>query len=162
MRLSRVVPVLFTIALIASACGWSPTNSGSPAPDECSAADTPTPDTVKTAVEPLGSGWHEVSRGHTGNCRLHWVVAGTAADASTAPDNAVQVLFFDRNSPLGPAAPQPRPYTTVVPLGDNTATVQYQWRQGADEPCCPTGIAQVRFQIGEDGKLEALDPIPNP
>ena len=32
----------------------------------------------------------------------------------------------------------------------------------AQEPaCCPTGIATVRFKI-EDGKLKALDPIPNP
>jgi hypothetical protein len=40
--------------------------------------------------------------------------------------------------------------------------VQYQWRQGHDQPCCPTGIATVRFQIGDDGKLKAIDPIPNP
>ena len=41
------------------------------------------------------------------------------------------------------------------------AVVQYQWRQGNDAPCCPTGIGTVRFHIGEDGKLKALDPIPN-
>ena len=40
--------------------------------------------------------------------------------------------------------------------------VQYQWRQGQDPACCPTGIGTVRFQIGEDGKIKALDPIPNP
>jgi hypothetical protein len=50
----------------------------------------------------------------------------------------------------------------VVPLGQAIATVLYQWLQGQDKPCCPTGIGQVRFQIGEDGTLKALDPIPNP
>ena len=45
-------------------------------------------------------------------------------------------------------------------MGNDTAAVQYQWRQGQDPACCPTGIATVRFKI-EDGKLKALDPIPN-
>jgi hypothetical protein len=40
--------------------------------------------------------------------------------------------------------------------------VQYQWRQGDEAPCCPTGIGTVRFRIGQDGALEALDPIPDP
>ncbi|WP_418888505.1 LppP/LprE family lipoprotein [Mycolicibacterium neoaurum] len=47
-------------------------------------------------------------------------------------------------------------------MGDSTAAVQYQWLQGEDNPCCPTGIGQVRFQIGDDGSLQALDPIPGP
>ena len=40
-------------------------------------------------------------------------------------------------------------------------TVQYQWQQGGDAPGRPTGIAQVRFQLGDDGKLKALDAIPS-
>jgi hypothetical protein len=48
----------------------------------------------------------------------------------------------------------------VTAQGNNTAVVQYQWRQGQDQACCPTGIGTVRFQI-VDGKLKALDPIPN-
>jgi hypothetical protein len=39
--------------------------------------------------------------------------------------------------------------------------VQYQWRQGADQACCPTGIGSVRFQSA-DGALKALDPVPGP
>ena len=46
-------------------------------------------------------------------------------------------------------------------MGNDTAAVQYQWRQGQDPACCPTGIGTVRFKI-EDGKLKALDPIPSP
>ena len=59
-----------------------------------------------------------------------------------------------------PPTPEPRPYIVVTTIGDDIANVQYQWRQGQDPACCPTGIGQVRFQIGEDGKIKALDPIP--
>ncbi|MGW0160459.1 LppP/LprE family lipoprotein [Mycobacterium sp. NPDC003323] len=158
MRPSRIFPVAGTVLFLA-ACGWSPENSAPPSAADCSAEDTPSVETVRTAIAGVGDGWTETARGHTGDCRLHWVVIGAG---DRAPDAAVQVLFFDRNNPLGPPTPRPRPYTTVVPLSDTTATVQYQWRQGEDEPCCPTGIGQVRFQIGEDGTLQALDPIPTP
>ena len=60
-----------------------------------------------------------------------------------------------------PATPDPRSYITVISMGNDIAAVQYQWRQGQDPACCPTGIGTVRFKI-EDGKLEARDPIPNP
>lgn len=159
MRLSRTAPALAALTFLLASCGWSPPNSAPQSSSDCPAGDTPTAETIRTAVQQVGAEWTETSRGHTGDCRLHWVVIGTGDTAQDAP---VQVLFFDRNSPLGPPTPRPRPYTTVVPLGDTTATVSYQWREGDDEPCCPTGIAQVRFQIGEDGKLTALDPIPDP
>jgi hypothetical protein len=159
MRLSRTAPALVALTFVISSCGWSPPNSAPQSSSDCPAEDTPTAETVKTAVQKVGERWTQTSLGNTGDCRLHWVVIGTG---DKAPDAAVQVLFFDRNSPLGPPTPRPRPYTTVVPLGQTTATVQYQWLQGQDKPCCPTGIAQVRFQIGADGTLEALDPIPNP
>jgi len=71
------------------------------------------------------------------------------------------LFFFDRHTPLGPATPQPRPYINVINTGDDTVSVQYQWQQGNEGPCCPTGIGTVRFRIGDDGKLTALDPIPN-
>jgi len=70
------------------------------------------------------------------------------------------VLFFDRKSPIGTPTPDPRPYITITPTGNNSAAVQYQWRQGQDPACCPTGITTVRFKI-EDLRLKALDPIPN-
>jgi hypothetical protein len=101
--------------------------------------------------------WKEVARDHTKNCRLYWVQVGAGTDPA-APQH---LLFFDRNTPLGTATPQPKPYTTVLTSGQNTITVQYQWAQANDAPGRPTGIAQVRFQLGDDGKLKALDPIPN-
>ena len=82
----------------------------------------------------------------------------TSGDASDSPQ---QVLFFDGHSLLGTPTPDPRPYITVTTIGNDTAVVQYQWRHGEDEACCPTGIGTVRYKV-EDGKLEALDPIPTP
>ncbi|MGU3499634.1 LppP/LprE family lipoprotein [Mycobacterium sp. C31M] len=158
MRSTRTFAVA-AAALTVASCGWSPQNSAPQAASDCPAEDTPTVETVKAAIAEVGERWTETSRGHTGDCRLHWVVIGTG---DTAPDAATQALFFDRNTPLGPPTPRPRPYLTVVPLGQSIATVQYQWLKGADTPCCPTGIGQVRFQIGEDGALQALDPIPTP
>jgi hypothetical protein len=95
--------------------------------------------------------------GHTADCSLHWVVVASGY----ASDSPAQVLFFNRKTPIGTPTPEPRPYLTIAPTGDDTASVKYQWRQGQDPACCPTGSATVRFKV-EDGKLKALDPIPNP
>ncbi len=101
--------------------------------------------------------WQEVVRGHTADCALHWVVV----NSGIASESPAQVIFFDKKSPIGTATPDPRPYITVIAQGNDTAAVQYQWRQGQDPACCPTGIGTVRFKI-EDGKLKPLDPIPTP
>lgn len=156
--------VLLTSAtLLAAGCGWSPPGAAPPEPDTCTPADGPTPDTVQRAIsgtQPAAPGltWTQVADGHTTDCRLYWVQIGSTAPQ---PDSPQQVLFFAGNAPLGPATPQPRPYISVLPTGADTVTVQYQWRQGDEAPCCPTGIGTVRFRIGADGKLEAADPIPN-
>jgi hypothetical protein len=159
MRLSRLIAVLVTLGLVAVGCGWSPPSAPPTTSVACTQADGPTAETTQQAVAslPQGAQWRETSRGHTPNCRLNWVVM-SAGDASDSPQ---QVLFFDRNNSLGPATPEPRPYINVTTMGDDTVNVQYQWRQGQDPACCPTGIGAVRFKI-EDGKLKALDPIPNP
>ncbi len=159
MRLSRLIAVLVTLGLVAVGCGWSPPSAPPTTSVACTQADGPTAETTQQAVAslPQGAQWRETSRGHTPNCRLNWVVV-SAGDASDSPQ---QVLFFDRNNSLGPATPEPRPYINVTTMGDDTVNVQYQWRQGQDPACCPTGIGAVRFKI-EDGKLKALDPIPNP
>ena len=64
------------------------------------------------------------------------------------PNSVGQLLFFDRQTPLGPATPQPRPYINVVTNADDSVVVNYQWQQGQDSPKAPTGIATVRFRIG--------------
>jgi len=109
-------------------------------------------------VEVADSSWVEIGRGHTKNCRLYWVqIIPTIASEST-PE---QLLFFDHNTPLGTPTPNPKPYITVLPAGEDTVTVQYQWQVGGDEPCCPKGIGTVKFQIGSDGKLQALGKVPH-
>ena len=49
----------------------------------------------------------------------------------------------------------------MVPSGPDGVTVQYQWLVGDEPSCCPTGLGTVRFRIGSDGALAALDPVPN-
>jgi hypothetical protein len=162
MRFRRLTVVVLMFGLVAAGCGWSPPSAPPPSPDTCTPADGPTVDTVTSAINGLSpapqGAWKEVTRGHTKNCRLYWVQLSAGSDPA-APQH---LLFFDRNTPLGTATPQPKPYTMVLNSGENTVTVQYQWAKGSDAPGRPTGIAQVRFQLGDDGKLKALDPIPNP
>src|ERR1051325_3737610 len=158
MRPSRLIAVVALALLLAAGCG---TNQPSSAPTTSAAActkdDGPSEDTVAAEIAKLPQApWLEIMSGHTADCSLHWVVVGSG-DASDSPG---QGLFFDRKTPIGTPTPDPRPYVTITPTGDDTASVQYQWRQGQDPACCPTGAATVRFKI-EDGKLKALDPIPN-
>jgi hypothetical protein len=151
------------LILLASACGGKPTTPPASRADTCKDSDGPTSDTVRQAissvrVEVPGSSWVEIARGQTKKCRLYWVqVIPTIASESTPQ----QLLFFDHNTPLGTPTPNPKPYITVLPPSDDTITVQYQWQVGKDEPCCPTGIGTVKFQIGSDGKLQALGKIPH-
>ncbi|OBK72972.1 LppP/LprE family lipoprotein [Mycobacterium sp. 1274761.0] len=156
----RLPAALIAVGLISAGCGWSPPSPPPTSTQACAPSDAPTPETVSAAVAglPQGPQWRETARGHTPDCRLNWVVV-KGGDASDSP---MQVLFFDRNNPLGPATPEPRTYINVISIGNQTASVQYQWRQGQDAACCPTGIGTVRFEISDEGKIKALDPIPNP
>jgi hypothetical protein len=157
MRASRLIAVALFLGLTAAGCGWSPPGGSPTTAVACTKDDGPSADTVSAEIAKLPSAqWSEIVRGHTADCSLHWVVV-TSGDASDRPG---QVLFFDRKTPIGTPTPEPRPYITIVPIGNDTASVQYQWRQGQDPACCPTGIATVRFKL-QNGKLKALDPIPN-
>jgi hypothetical protein len=158
MRPSRLISVVL-IGLLAVGCG-AKQESAPPATSAagCTQADGPNADAVNAEIAKLPAAqWIEVMSSHTEDCSLHWTVV-TSGDASDSPG---QVLFFDRKSPIGTPTPEPRPYITVSAQGNDTAAVQYQWRKAGDPACCPTGAATVRFKI-EDGKLKALDPIPNP
>ncbi|CAM2964115.1 hypothetical protein BST27_13105 [Mycobacterium intermedium] len=149
--------------LPAGGCGDKPRPSAAARSDTCRVSDGPSADTVRRAiasvpVEVPGSSWVEIARGHAKNCRLYWVqIIPTIASESTPQ----QLLFFDRDTALGPATPKPKPYITVLPPADDTVQVRYQWRVGSDEECCPSGSGTVKFQIGPDGKLTALGPIPH-
>ncbi len=153
----RVIAVLMMLGLLAAGCGWSPSGPTTPNTTGCADADSPTKDTVDAAIKQLPAAqWKESTRGHTADCQLHWVVV-TSGDAADSPQ---QVVFFDRNTAIGSPTPDPRPYISVAPLGKSTASVQYQWRQNQEPACCPTGIGSMRVKI-DNGKLAAMDPIPN-
>lgn len=148
------------LIVLTAGCGWRPPSGNQAQPNTCTAEQGPSAATVTAEIAKVAGGqsWQETARGNTTNCELYWVQAGPAeAAASDAPG---QVLFFGGGTPIGTATPDPRPYITVTTFGD-TVSVQYQWRQGGDPACCPTGIGTVRFTVA-DGKLKALDPIPAP
>jgi hypothetical protein len=155
-----MIPMASVLILVAAGCGWSPSSGNQAQPNTCTAEQGPSTDTVNAEIARLSGGqqWRESARGNTTDCRLYWVQIASAAPASDAPG---QVLFFDGGTPIGTPTPDPRPYIAVVNSSPDTVTVQYQWRQGADKACCPTGIGTVRFQLADDG-LKALDPIPGP
>ncbi|ABM14590.1 LppP/LprE family lipoprotein [Mycolicibacterium vanbaalenii] len=155
MSIPRLVVALVTVAAL-SGCGWSP-----PAPPPTSTAAEcgpgPAADVVAAEIAMLPPAeWEETERGHSADCRLNWVVV-----SSGHFDAPQQVLFFDGTEPVGSPTPEPRRFITVIPQGRSDAVVQYQWRQGQDEPCCPTGIGTARVTL-EEGRLTILDPIPGP
>lgn len=158
----RQLIVIFLV-LLASGCGWKPPAAPQARPDTCKDSDGPTADTVRRAITAVpiavpGTIWVEMGRGHTRNCRLHWVQIIPTIASESSPQ---QLLFFDHNTPLGSPTSNPKPYITVLPPSDDTVTVQYQWQKGNDQLCCPTGIGTVKFRIGPDGKLQTLGKVPN-
>ena len=155
--------MVILLMLLIAGCDSTPSTPNSAASGGCKDSDGPTADTVRQAIAAVpitvpDSFWVEIGRGHAKKCRLYWVhIIPTIASESTPQ----QLLFFDHNTSLGTATPNPKPYITVLAAADDTVTVQYQWQVGKDEPCCPTGRGTVKFQIGPDGTLQALDKIPN-
>lgn len=157
MRFARLLGLL-AMVLVAAGCGSSPPPAAPSTSASCSPSDAPSADVIAAEIGKLPAAqWRESDRGHTVDCRLHWVVV-TSGDADDSPQ---QVLFFEHQRPLGTPTPQPRPYISVMPTGNETAVLQYRWRQGDDPACCPTGIGNVRFRV-VDGRLTAVDPIPGP
>ena len=157
MRSRQLTAVLLMFGLVSSGCGWSPPGAPPQPPDKCTPADGPTADTVTNAINGLApapeGAWREVANGHTRNCHLYWVQVGAGSNP-TAPQH---LLFFDHNTPIGTATPDPKPYTTVIRTGEDTITVNYQ----VEKPGQNSTVGEVRFQLGDDGKLKALDPIPS-
>lgn len=155
--------IVILLILLVSGCGSKQAGSPPASPDKCKDSDGPTPATVQRAIASVpiavpGTTWVEIARGHAKKCRLYWVqIIPTIASESTGQ----QLLFFDHNTTLGSPTPNPKPYITVLPPLDDAVAVQYQWLKGNDQPCCPTGVGTVKFEIGPDGKLKALGKIPN-
>src|ERR1700752_324235 len=116
MRLRSLLVVVTFVVLTAAGCGWKPPSAPPPKPDTCTTSDAPSTETVHQALAglppaPADSTWTETSRGHAVNCPLNWVLVSMTVPSSGRPE---QVLFFDRNTSLGPATPEPRSYITVT------------------------------------------------
>jgi hypothetical protein len=71
-----------------------------------------------------------------------------------------QAFFFEDGRYLGTDASQPSAIVKVVSQGDTEVTLAYTLYRPHDALCCPKGgEATVRFQLN-NGRLQALDPIP--
>ena len=71
-----------------------------------------------------------------------------------------QVFFFVGPRFIGTDTKEASAKVKVVSQGDTEATVAYPLYRPNDPLCCPgAGQAQVRFQLN-NGRLQALDPIP--
>lgn len=155
LRNRNLALALLAVGTVLTSCGGSPPAA---TPTSTAADCGPGPDAAAIDSEllllPPGP-WRETARGRAADCHLQWVVV-TAGDR---PDSPQQALFFDGADAVGSPTPEPRPYITVTAQGEHNAVVQYQWRQGQDEPCCPTGIGTARVTL-EEGRLTILDPIP--
>ena len=124
---------------------------------ECGADDAAMQHAI-TAIPKLQDDmpWYLGEGGHTGDCSLAWVFLDAHGTASTPG----QLVFFHDSEIVGTAAPEPRPYLSVIDNGQDTVTVQFEWPVGNDPNCCPTGRATVRYQLSPDGRAEPLDPLP--
>jgi hypothetical protein len=159
----QLIAALLMMGLTVAGCDWKPLAFMSGNSDSCADADAPTPDIVRLAIATLpvatpGSGWTEAARGHTRDCRLHWVQVKPTKATAASPE---QLLFFDHNIPLGTPTPNPKPYTTVLSSSEDVVSVQYRWQVAGDSACCPTGKGTVQYQIGPRGKLVTRGAVPN-
>ncbi len=153
-------------ALITAGCGWSPPSADRPGRSRtaCTPAEGPTADTVTHEVTklPAATAGAVAVKPRAGTPPTAACTGYRSARVTPRPTVRGQVLFFDHNSPIGTPTPDPRPYVTVTSRpGHDTVTVQYQWKQGNDQPCCPTGYRHRAVPGGRRLTLKALDPIPN-
>ena len=159
-----LIATMLSVAMLVAGCGWSPPGAPPPSPTPANRPTVPACSRCKRR-SPVSRSPRPARRGP----RLPAGIPPTAGftgcrSAPTIPTSiALSRCCSSTATPRwGTATPEPRPYINVLNAGDDTVVVQYQWQQGNDAPCCPTGIGTVRFQIGEDGKLKPIDPIPNP
>ncbi len=86
------------------------------------------------------------------------VLTGTGAGSSGRYDQ--RAFFFVDGRYIGTDASQPSAALKIVSEGETTVTLGYGMYRPHDSPCCPSGGEQtVRFQL-DNGRLQALDPLP--
>jgi LppP/LprE lipoprotein len=84
----------------------------------------------------------------------------TATRASADGRYEQRAFFFVDDRYIGTDASQPSAALKIVSQGEATVTLGYGMYRSGDHLCCPSGgEATVRFQL-DNGRLQALDPIP--
>lgn len=107
------------------------------------------------AVERQGYTPDDVSEYHSGQTLR--VLTATRTDPSGGHDQ--RAFFFVDERFIGTDASQPSASLKVLSQGETKLTLGYGLYRSGDSPCCPSSEASVRFQLN-DGRLQALDPIP--
>lgn len=86
------------------------------------------------------------------------VLVGTRTGSSDGYSH--QAFFFEDERYLGTDASAPSAAMKVVSEADTEVTLAYSLYRPHDPLCCPSGgETKVRFQL-DNGRLQALDPIP--
>lgn len=86
------------------------------------------------------------------------VLVGTRGGTQDGYDQ--QAFFFEDGRYLGTDTSQPSASVKVIGQSDTEVTLAYALYQPGDGSCCAKGgQATVRFQLN-NGRLQALDPIP--
>jgi hypothetical protein len=86
------------------------------------------------------------------------VLTGTRAGPAGGHDQ--RAFFFVDDRYIGTDASQPSAALKIVSQGETTVTLGYGMYGPHDSLCCPSGGEQtVRFQL-DNGRLQALDPLP--
>jgi hypothetical protein len=83
----------------------------------------------------------------------------TAARTGSAGGDQ-RAFFFVDDRYIGTDSSTPSAALKIVSQGETTVTLGYGMYRPHDSLCCPSGgEAKVRFQL-DNGRLQALDPIP--
>lgn len=138
---------------------------------------TPTAPSRRSAPAPAFTGQSSSSEGLSGALRVLGAYGFSASDTSTyqaghtlrvligrrtgsSAGFAQQAFFFEDERYLGTDASDSSAAIKVVSQGDTEVTLAYALYRPHDSLCCPSGgQATVRFQLN-NGRLQALDPIP--
>jgi LppP/LprE lipoprotein len=142
------------------------TNGGTPAPTSTRAAPEPAFTQQEVRAEGLSGAMAVVrAKGFTPNNTADYhsnqtlrVLVGTRTGSGDGYGQ--RAFFFVNGRYIGTDAKDPSATLRVVEQADTEVTLAYPLYRKGDPLCCPGGgQARVRFQL-DNGRLQALDPIP--
>lgn len=117
------------------------------------------PEGLEAAVEAVKSRGYTVAEPSSYHpSQTLQVLIGTRSGTQDGYDE--QAFFFEDGRYLGTDTSQPSASIKVIGQSDTEVTLAYALYQPGDGSCCAKGgQAAVRFQLN-NGRLQALDPIP--